>query len=54
MTMKSDAKQNLKKNWLVFGKWNEEVSKFLPEHSKVSKLVLWMDPLVQRRKRMNL
>ena len=37
MTLKSDAKFE-KKTDLWFGKWYEEFGKFLPEHSKVSKL----------------
>ena len=35
---------------LQFGKWHEEFGKFLPEQSKVSKLRLWWDPFIQRRK----
>ena len=42
--------QNLKKNWLVFGKWNEEYGKFSPEYLKVSKLGVWWGPLIQSRK----
>ena len=42
--------QNLKKNWLVIWK----MTKFSPEHLKVSKLGLWWDPLIQNRKRMSL
>ena len=37
MTLKSYAKFE-KKTDLWFGKWYEEFGKFLPEHSKVSKL----------------
>ena len=37
-----------------FGKWEEEFGKFLPEHSKVSKLELWWDPFIQNRKCMSL
>ena len=39
---------------LWFGKWEEEFGKFLPEHSKVSKLELWWDPFIQNRKCMSL
>ena len=39
---------------LCFGKWEEEFGKFLPEHSKVSKLELWWDPFIQNRKCMSL
>ena len=45
--------QSLKKNWLVVSKitkLNEEYGKFFPEHSKISKLGLWWDPFIQRRK----
>ena len=37
-----------------FGKWQEEFGKFLPEHSKVSKLGLWWDPFIESRKCMNI
>ena len=40
--------QNLKKNW------HEKFGKFLSEHSKVSKLGLWWDLLIQYRKCMSL
>ena len=30
-----------RKNDVWFGKWHDEFGKFLPEHSKVSKLGLW-------------
>ena len=39
-----------RKNDLLLGKWHEEFGKFLQEHSKVSKLKLWWDPIVQSRK----
>ena len=39
-----------RKTNLWFGKWHEELGKFLPEHLKVSKLGLWWDPFVQSRK----
>ena len=42
--------QNLKKTVLLLGKWHEEIGKFSPEHSKVSKLELWWDPFGQSRK----
>ena len=45
--------QNLKKNWLVVGKWHEEFGKFSSKHLKVSKLVLSWDPFVQSRKWMS-
>ena len=45
--------QNLKKNWLWFGKWPEEFSKFSSKHLKVSKLVLSRDSFVQSRKCMS-
>ena len=31
-------------------KWHEKFGKFSPEHSKVSKLGFWWDPLIQSRK----
>ena len=34
--------------WLE--EWHEELSKFSPEHSKMSKVGLWWDPFVQSRK----
>ena len=46
--------QNLKKNWLVVGKWQEEFDKSSPEPSKVSKLGLWWDPFIQSSKCMTL
>ena len=49
MTLKSNTKFDL---W--FGKWHEEFGKFLPEHSKVSRLGLWWDPFIQSRKCMSL
>ena len=46
------------KNWtksdLWFGKWQEEFGKFLRQHSKVSKVELWLGPFIQSRKRMSL
>ena len=42
--------QNLKENWLVIWK----MTKFSPEHLKVSKLGLWWDTLIQNRIRMSL
>ena len=33
---------------------NEEFGKFLPKHSKVSKLALWRDPFIQSRESMSL
>ena len=52
MTQKSDAKFEEKLTW--FGKWHEKFGKFLPEHLKVSKLVLWWDLFIQSRKYMSL
>ena len=43
-----------RKTDLLLGKWHEEFDKFSPEHSKVSKLELWWNPFVQRRKCMSL
>ena len=43
-----------RKTDLWFGKWHEEFGKFLPEHSKVSKVGLWWDPFIQSRKCMSL
>ena len=43
-----------RKTDLLLGKWHEEFGKFSPEHLKVSKLGLWWDPFVQRRKGMTL
>ena len=37
-----------------FQKWHEEFGKFLPEHSKVSKLGLWWDLFIQSGKCMSL
>ena len=45
---------NLKKNWLVVWKWNEEYGKFSLEHLIVSKFELWWNPLIQSRKSMSL
>ena len=47
--------QNLKKKCtdLWFGKWHEKFGKLSTEHSKVSNLGLWWDPLVQSRKCMS-
>ena len=39
-----------RKTDLWLGKWHEEFGKFSAEHSKVSKLGLWWDPLNQNRK----
>ena len=46
--------QNLKKNWLVFGKWHEKYGNFSPKHLKVSKLGLWMDGFIKNKKYMSL
>ena len=43
-----------RKTNLRFGKWHEEFGRFSPEHSKVSKLGLWLDPFIQSRKYMSL
>ena len=43
-----------KKTDLWFEKWHEKFGKFSPEHLKLSKLGLWWDPFVQKRKRMSL
>ena len=43
-----------RKTDLLLGKWQEELGKFSPQHSKVSKLEFWWDPLVQSRKCMTL
>ena len=51
---RSRLMQNLKKSDLWFGKWYEELGKLSPEHSKVSKLGIWWDPFIQRRKCMAL
>ena len=45
---------NLKKNWLVVWKWNEEYGKFSLEHLIVSKFGLSWDPLIKSRKSMSL
>ena len=37
-----------------FGKWQREFGKFSPGYSKVSKLGLWWDPFIQKRKCMSL
>ena len=34
---------------LWFGKWHEEIGKVLLEHSKLSKLGLWWDLLIERK-----
>ena len=39
-----------RKTDLWFQKWHEKFGTFSPEHSKVSKLGLWWDPLIQSRK----
>ena len=54
ITLKGDAKFEKKKKDLWFGKWNKEYGKFSPEHLKFSKMGLWWDPLIQRRKSMSL
>ena len=46
--------QNLKKNDLWFGKLHEKFEKLLLQHSKVSKLGFWWDPLFQSTKFMSL
>ena len=43
-----------RKTDLWFEKWYEKFGKFSLEHLKVSKLWLWWDPFVQRRKCMSL
>ena len=43
-----------RKTYLLFQKWSEEFGKFLPEHSKVSKLGLLWDPFIQSIKYMSL
>ena len=43
-----------RKTNLWFAKWNEEFGKFSPQHSKVSKLGLCWNPLIQSRKFMSL
>ena len=56
-TMFHDTAKWYKDWWktdLWFGKWHEDIGKFLPEHSKVSKLQLWRDPFIQNRKCMSL
>ena len=44
-----DGTEDWRKIWrktdLCFQKWHEELSKFSPEHSKVSKLGLWWNLL---------
>ena len=52
MTLKSDAKFEKKLTCCLEN--DEEFCKFLPEHSKVSKLELWWDPFVQSWKCMGL
>ena len=39
---------------LLFRKWHEEYGKFSPEHLNVSKLGLWLDLFIQKRKYMSL
>ena len=46
MTMKNDAKFQ-KQLTCGLKKWHEEFSRFSPEHLKVSKLGLWLDPFVE-------
>ena len=43
-----------RKTDLWFGKWHGEYSKFSSEHLKVSKLALWWDVLIWRRKSLSL
>ena len=43
-----------RKTALWFRKWHEEYGKFSLEHSKMSELELWWDPLSQSRKGMTL
>ena len=43
-----------RKTDLWFGKWHEEYGKYSPERLKVSKLGLWLYPLIQSRKNMSL
>ena len=43
-----------RKTDLWLGKWHEEMSKFLPWHLKVSKLGLWWDSFIQKKKCMSL
>ena len=43
-----------RKNDLCFQKWHEKFGKFSAEHLKVSKVGLWWDPFVQKRKGMSL
>ena len=43
-----------RKTELWFEKWHEKFGKFSPEDLKVSKLEIWYDPFVQRRKCMSL
>ena len=49
-----DGTENWFKIWgktdFCFQKYHEEYDVFSPEHSKVSKLGLWWDPLIQSRK----
>ena len=47
MTLKIDAKLEEK---LSYGLKNEEIGKFLPEHSKASKLGISWDPSIKSRK----
>ena len=44
LALKGDAKFEEK---LTCGeKWHEEYGTFSPEHLKISKLLLWLDPLI--------
>ena len=43
-----------RKTDMWFGKWDEEIDKFSPDHLKVSKFGLWWDPFVQSRKCLSL
>ena len=53
-----DDTENWCKIWrktdMCFQKWHEEFGNLSLEHSKVSKLGLWWDPLIQSRKCMSL
>ena len=39
-----------RKTHLWFGKWYDELDKFLAEHTKVSKLGLSLNPFIQSRR----
>ena len=51
MALECDAKFE---EILWFGKWHEEFGKISPEHTKLSKLRLSLDPFIQNRKCMSL